>query len=185
MRLTLATLFVLSAVLAACGGGAAPTRAPGQQTQAPGQATPVPVPTVGSQPNPAPPVGGATVSVTLTGGPTPGNYVGNANPNCSFGFLSPGTWGVSYADDAGGAGLTGVVLVSQPAASGASQGSFSVSVTIGTSALYSVVSAAGSANPAIQISDNGATAVIHASGGTLDGAGALDITVNCPSVTRG
>lgn len=122
--------------------------------------------------------------MTLTGGPTPGSYVGSANPNCSHGFLGAGVWGVSYADDGGGAGLTGVLIVSQPAALGADQGSFSVSVTIGTSTLYSVLSDGVSENPLIQITDNGATAVIHASGGTIDGAGAVDVTVNCPSIIR-
>jgi len=120
--------------------------------------------------------------VILTGGPTPGSYVGSANPNCSFGFLGPGVWGISYADDTGGSGITGVVLVSQPADSGGV--GFSISVTIGTSALYTVLSAGGSPTPSMQVTDNGATAVIHVSGGTLDGTGTVDVTVNCPSIVR-
>ena len=93
-------------------------------------------------------------------------------------------WGATYVDDAAGSGLTGVVLVYQPPAAGASQGTFSVSVTIGTATLYSVVSGVVSTNAAIQIADNGATAVIHATGVTIDNNGAVDVTINCPSIIR-
>ena len=56
--------------------------------------------TPGGQATP-PPQGGATVVAKLTGGATPGTYTGNGNPNCSFGFLGAGVWGVSFEPQRG------------------------------------------------------------------------------------
>lgn len=185
-------LVVLAFAAAACSGGSGPT-ATAQVTAPPGgtaaattagaAATTAGVAATTPAPVTQPPAGGQTVAVTLTGGPTPGSYTGSANPNCSYGFLAPGTWGVSYGEADMTSGLTGVVLTAQP---GSSEGQFAfqVGVIINNSATYTANNMSGNSSAAIQVTDNGSTAVIHITGPTIDGSASMDLTVNCPSVTR-
>jgi len=180
MRSTSTLTLVISVLLAACGGAAAPTAAPGQPTAAPGQ------PTVAPGTPTAPPVvqpGGGTVSVTLTGGADAGTYTGSENPSCSFGLAAAGTWGTQYSTTEAGAGqLCSVQMVVPPA--GDSDAHFTMLVTIGPlfdGNNYEITPDGGTGSA--QINDAGATAVIHATGTTEDGVG-MDVTVNCPSVIR-
>ena len=184
MRTTLSSLIVMSALLAACGGGGGPaatpappgaTNPPGQATVAPGAATPVPQP-----------VGGAVVTATLTG-PDAGTYTGSGDPACSHGFLGADVWGVVYGNESSGAGQLGGVNIVAQAPAGSAR-AFTVSVTIGPmlgGTLHTILfdpSSGGAAS--IDITDSGSTAIIHATGPTIDGAGTVDVTVNCPSVIR-
>jgi hypothetical protein len=147
--------------------------------------------------------GGAVATVTLTGGPDAGTYTAAADiaPNCSQGIIGPEGWGVQLSNfDAADNELGSIQLVA--AAPGKADEpdaffggtEFLITVTIGpalgeTSHNYEVgvytdaadkdTSGEGSA----QVTDNGATAVIHATGTTADGVG-IDATINCPSVVR-
>src|SRR6187397_2363338 len=98
VRRTVVMSVVLSAFLAACGGGGVATTGPGGQTTAPGQPTSGGVatsqPTTGGQPAPQP--GAGSVTVVLTGGEHAGTYTGSDNPNCTYNFFAPDTWGVQY-----------------------------------------------------------------------------------------
>jgi hypothetical protein len=130
--------------------------------------------------------------VTITGGATPGTFTGSADPGCALGFMGTGVWSVNYSIFEGAAQgtLSEVVLVYDP-----SNGGMSLSVGVGPLfdsangfTEYEVVSNyAGHSDigtGTVQLNDAGATATMHATGTTEDGVG-LDVTVNCPSVTRG
>jgi hypothetical protein len=173
-----AALSLVALLLVACGGGPAQTAAPPGVTQAPGVATPAPGVATPAAP---PPVGGAVATVILTGGPDAGTYTGSENPNCSFGIVGEGIWGTQYSTATAGAGqLSSIQTIIPPA--GSTDAEFSMTVTIGVlfeGNDYGLTSETGSA----QVTDGGATAVIHATGTTEDGV-TMDVTINCPSVFR-
>lgn len=178
MRPTLSSLFISAVLVAACGGAAAPTPGPVGQTPAPGQPTPPPAAVTLAPP---PPVGGGTATVVLTGGPDAGTYTGGENPNCSLGLVGPGIWGTQYSTAAAGAGQLSSIQSIIPL-EGSSDAEFSMTVTIGVlfeGNDYGLTDETGSA----QVTDGGATAVIHATGTTEDGV-TMDVTINCPSVIR-
>jgi len=186
--------FVLSAILAACGGGGSPTTAPGGQTTAPGQ------PTTGGQP-PAQP-GAGTVAVVLTGGEHAGTYTGSDNPNCTYNFFAPDTWGVQYSlTEVQPGELSSLQMVHRAEGGGSEDDMFpgvASLVTVGIGPLldadsyvaYEVELMADDEESDIggegtmTVNDTGSTAVLHFTGTTADGVG-IDATVNCPSVTRG
>lgn len=196
MRSLLGGLVIVGFMVGACGGPGVPTASlPGAPATPPAGASPATTPV---QP---PAAGAGTVSVTLAGGPDAGTYTGSDNPNCSFGLIGPGGWGVQYSiSEAAADQLSSLQVVS--AAPGMADDEdaffegteFLMTVTIGTlfaegSREYEVAvrteaadeesSGTGSA----QMTDNGSTAVLHATGTTADGVG-IDATVNCPSVIR-
>lgn len=187
--LALSAAFVIAA---ACGGG---TTTPTGAAQPTGGVQP----TSAGQPTSAPVQPGGTVAtVVLTGGPDAGTYTGNAEPNCSYGLIGPEGWGVQYSTvDVPDNGLGSVQIVSAAPGRESDEGaffdgvSFLMTVTIGpslgeNSRDYEVrvsdddeASGTGSA----QVQDNTSTAVIHATGTTEDGV-TMDVTINCPSLTR-
>jgi hypothetical protein len=201
IRTRLALVVGVSVLLAACGSPAASTQPPvtvpttppaagattpsaaAATTPAAAATTPAAAATTpGGQATP-PPQGGGTVVAKLTGGATPGTFTGSGTPNCSFGFLGAGVWGVSF-EPAAGDGVQIVVLTAQP---GSSAGAWNFNANVATDAAgvtTYVVSNSGGSGPTIDITDNGATATIHIVGPTLTGDGSVDLTINCPSVTR-
>lgn len=199
MRFAAVASFVLSAVLAACGGGGAATTAPGGQTTAPGQPTTGGVatsaPTAGGQP------GAGTAAVVLTGGDHAGTYSGSENPNCTYNFFAPDTWGVQYSlTESEPDQFSSLQIVHRPEGGGSDEDMFpgvATLVTVGfgdllepTYTVYEVelrsddeesdIGGEGS----MTVNDAGSTAVLHFTGTTADGVG-IDATVNCPAVTRG
>ncbi len=201
-RTPFVSALAVALALAACGGASTPaTKTPGAATSAPGGGTPAGgTPAVGTPSGSTPagqttqptsqPQGGGTISVTLASGPDAGTYTGGADPHCSFGFVSPGVWGVAYVDPAGAPGSLGAAnVITQAAAQGDASLPFSADVTIGAQFVgnnYGLIRDAGDATQSINITDNGATAVIHVVGTTTVGTTGigLDMTVNCPSVIR-
>lgn len=200
MRRMILAVVITSFLGAACGGAAPGGTQPAATGTTIGQATPT---GAGSTPGvTAPPAGGAqTVSVTLTGGADAGTYTGTDNPNCSVGIVGEGGWGTQYSVQSAAANQLSSVQLVNPAPgteddpdSMFSGTKFLLTIVIGplfdpSARTYEVLvvtensdketSGSGSA----QVTDNGATAVIHAVGTTADGVG-IDATVNCPSVTR-
>ena len=196
-------LFALASVIGlavACGGG---TTNPSNPATA---GTPAPTGVAGTPPasaSAAPVPGGSVATVTLTGGPDAGTYTAPADiaPNCSEGIIGPDGWGVQLSNFAAADNELGSIqLVSAAPGKADDEGAFFggteflITITIGaalgeTSRNYEVgvytesadkeTSGEGSA----QVTDNGATAVIHAIATTADGVG-IDATVNCPSVVR-
>jgi hypothetical protein len=200
-RTPLISVVTVALALAGCSGAATPaTKTPGAATTAPAGGTPAGgtaggTPAGGTQAGQttqptSQPQGGGTISVTLTGGPDAGTYTGGADPHCSFGFLSPSVWGVAYVDPAGAPGSLGAAnVITQAAAQTDTSLPFSADVTIGAQFVgnnYGLVRETGDASQSINITDNGATAVIHVVGtSTVGTAGVgIDMTVNCPSVIR-
>ena len=211
MRRTILFSFVLCSFLAACGGGGAATNAPGGQTSAPGQptnggvATSQPTtgvqPTTGGQPTTAGQPGAGTVSVVLTGGDHAGTYTGTDNPNCTYNFFAPDTWGTQFSlTEATPAEFSSLQIVHRPDGGGSEGDMFpgvATLVTVGFGSLlepdytvYEVELRADDEESEIggegtmTVNDAGSTAVLHFTGTTADGVG-IDATVNCPSVTRG
>jgi hypothetical protein len=160
--------------------------------ESPGFATPAPA-------TPEPPTPGAeaeTIVVVVGSGPDAGTYVGTGDPGCSFGQLDADTWGVGYVNIGAGPGqVSSVRVVDSP----------DTSDDAGTGRIFSAVVSIGPMmggsfhqlqwdrfsddEVEYSIEDNGETAVIHVSGPTMDsplggGGVPLDLTVNCPSVTR-
>ena len=206
MRKQVVITFVLSAFLAACGGGGVATNAPGQ-TIAPGQPTTAGVatsqPTAGVQPTAGGQPGAGTVTVVLTGGDHPGTYTGSDNPNCSYNFFAPDTWGAQYSlAEATPDQFSSLQFVYRPeGAAGGDDGEMFAGVgtlvTVGFGSLLdpdyttfdvelriddeeSDIGGEGTTT----VNDAGSTAVLHFVGTTADGVG-IDATINCPSVTRG
>jgi hypothetical protein len=142
-------------------------------------------------------------TVTLTGGPDAGTYIAAADiaPNCSQGIIGPEGWGVQLSNFAAADNELGSIqLVAAAPGKADDEGAFFggteflITVTIGpalgesarnyevgvyTDSADKETSGEGSA----QVTDNGATAVIHATATTADGVG-IDATINCPTVTR-
>lgn len=211
MKASYSTIAIATLILAACGGGPSPSAAPGSPSAAPGQPTPAPTaaptPTAAATTpagvTAAPQPGGSVATVTLTGGPDAGTYAAAADiaPNCSQGIIGPEGWGVQLTNlVAANNELGSVQLVAAAPGKADDEGAFFrgteflMTITIGPSfgtgsrnyeiGVYTdssdkETSGQGSA----QVTDNGATAVIHATGTTADGVG-IDATVNCPSVVR-
>jgi hypothetical protein len=140
--------------------------------------------------------GGNTVTVVLTGGPDAGTYTGADDPNCTVGLVGPQAWGVQWSVSGGPNQLSSVQLVSAaPGKADDPSAMFQGTVmllSIGVGPLLqgntyeiddktddSQDQGSGSA----QVQDNGDTAVIHATGTTKAGVG-VDVTINCPSVSR-
>jgi hypothetical protein len=124
--------------------------------------------------------GGTTATVTLTGGPDAGTYTGTDNPLCSNGAVGTGVWGAQFSNDGAPGKLSTIQVVAPPA--GDDVDHFSALVSIGpllSATNYRLDDTTGSA----QVTDNGATAVIHVTGTTEDGVG-IDLTINCPAVLR-
>ena len=186
---TFAMVSIATLLFAACGGGAPSPTQPGAPTNG-GQPTSEPV-----GPTQAPPIGGeSTVVVILSGGPDAGTYNGTGDPRCTHGFIGEDAWGVQYSEASAGEGeLSSVQLIAPPSGEVVMNTRFRVTVTIGV--LFegndydinlgaedddSEASGTGSA----EVTDNGSTAQIRVTGTTADGVG-LDVTVNCPQVTRG
>ena len=206
MRRLAVTSFVLSVVLAACGGGGTATTVPGGQTTAPGQATAGTQPTTGTQPTqggqPAPQPGAGTVAVVLTGGADEGSYSGSENPNCTYSFFSPDTWGVQYSlTEVTPEQFSSLQVVHRPTGGGDEGDMFAGVGTLVTVGFASILDAENyrtyeveirtdgeesdiGGTGTMQVNDAGSTAVLHFTGTTADGVG-IDATVNCPSVTRG
>jgi hypothetical protein len=200
IRTRLALVVGVTVLMAACGSPAAPTPpvtvpstppaaaastppAAAATTPAAAATTPAAAATTpGGQATP-PPQGGGTVVAKLTGGATPGTFTGNGKTNCSFGFLGAGVWGVSF-EPAAGDGVQIVVVTAQP---GSNPGDWNFSANVATDmtgvTTYVVSNSSGS-GPTIDITDNGATATLHIVGPTLTGDSSVDLTINCPSVTR-
>lgn len=179
----------------ACGGGTTVPSGTSAPTPTGGAVTPG----VTGAPQP----GGSVATVILTGGPDAGTYSAAADiaPNCSQGIIGPEGWGVQLSNlVAADKELGSIQLVSAAPGKADDENAFFrgteflMTITIGpslgaTSRNYEVgvytessdkeTSGEGSA----QITDNGATAVIHATGTTADGVG-IDATINCPSVVR-
>jgi hypothetical protein len=193
------TSFVLSVFLAACGGGGTATTAPGGQTTAPGQ------PTTGAEPTqgqPAPQPGAGTVAVVLNGGADAGSYTGSENPNCTYNFFSPDTWGVQYSlTEVTAEQFSSLQVVHRPTGGGDDGDMFAGVGTLVTVGFGSILDAENyrtyeveirtddeesdiGGTGTMQVNDGGSTAVLHFTGTTADGVG-IDATVNCPSVTRG
>lgn len=199
MRSRFAYFAILSLIFAACG-----TAAPGG-TQTAATTTAPPVATspgsASSATPPAPPPGGQVVTVVLTGGPDAGTYTGADNPNCSVGIVGPGGWGTQFSiQGAAGNQLSSLQLVIPAAGAEDDPDSmfsgtkFLMTVVIGplfeTSARTYEVKVASensgdesSGTGSAEVTDNGATAVIHATGTTAEGV-TIDATVNCPQVIR-
>jgi hypothetical protein len=190
----MAVLLLIPALVAACGGGAAPTPAPGQPTQPPGQPTqPLGQPTQPpAQATPAPVGGATTVSVTLTGGAHAGSYTGTADPMCSNGFVGEGVWGTQYSVFEGviPGQLSSLQLIYNPTGA-------QLQTTVGIGPIFDTANGYteydityqyeghnDSGTGTVAVTDNGATAVLHVTGTTADGVG-IDATINCPSVIRG
>lgn len=196
-------LLAAAVFIAACGGGA--TATPARTTGLP-QATGA-APTVGSVPTqaaaslpPAPAPGGGTVTVTLSGGSEhDGTYTGSETPNCTADFIGEGTWGVQYSiATAGAADMSSYQLVYRDEDTDDSGQMFEGVSLLTTVTIGPIVSAdstsyeievrtdgeESSGQGSVDITDNGATAVIHVVGTTADGVN-IDATVNCPSVMRG
>jgi len=191
VKLTVSAIFLVSAVVAACGGGSTPTPAP-NQSNPPGppftNATPT-APTTTQAPataqaaTPAPPNpgggGGATATVTLTGGADAGTYVANGNPNCSYGIVGEGVWGAQFSVDAADGELSSIQMVVPD--QGVEDAHFSLSVTIGpltTGTTYSNFDEGQG-----DVTDNGTSAVMHATTTTAEGVD-VEATINCPAVFR-
>lgn len=184
---------------AACGGGATTPTNPVTA----GPPTPSGVATTPAAVTAAPQPGGGVATVTLTGGPDAGTYTAAADiaPNCSQGIIGPEGWGVQLSNFAAADNELGSIqLVSAAPGRADDDGAFFggteflITITIGaalgeTSRNYEVGVYTDSADKetsgegSAQITDNGSTAVIHATGTTEDGVG-IDATVNCPSVAR-
>jgi hypothetical protein len=178
-------------VVAACGGPAAPTTQP---TQPPGQTTAATTQPVGAtappaqatpQPTPPPQGGSPTVTVQVIGGPDAGLYQGSADPNCSFGFIGPGVWGVSYGNEAITQGVTGIVVTAQPGETAGTFG-FQSSTIFDNARTYTVTNLAGGTDSTITVLDGGAGAgaSLHIKGPTIDGTAQVELVINCPSVIR-
>ena len=205
VRRTLFISFVLCSVLAACGGTGTATNAPGGQTIAPGQPTnggaATSQPTTGSQPTTAGQPGAGTVSVVLTGGEHAGTYTGTDNPNCTYNFFAPDTWGTQFSlTEPTAEEFSSLQIVHRPDGGGSEEDMFpgvATLVTVGFGSLlepdYTVYEVelrsddeeseiGGEGN--MTVNDAGSTAVLHFTGTTADGVG-IDATVNCPAVTRG
>ena len=196
-------VFALALVIGlavACGGG---TTVPSSSVTA-GPPTPTGASTTpGATGSAAPVPGGSVATVTLTGGPDAGTYTAAADiaPNCSQGIIGPEGWGVQLSNFAAADKELGSIQLVAAAPGMADHEDaffggteFLITITIGaalgeTSRNYEIgvytesadkeTSGEGSA----QVTDNGTTAVIHATGTTADGVG-IDATVNCPSVVR-
>jgi hypothetical protein len=195
-------LVAIAGLLLACGGGAAPTGTTPGPTSG-NQATPTAGATAPASASAIPQPGGSVATVVLTGGPDAGTYTAAVDiaPNCSQGIVGPDGWGVQLSNlVAADNELGSIQLVSAAPGKADDENAFFrgtqflITVTIGpslgeTSRNYEVgvytdasdkeTSGEGSA----QVTDNGATAVIHATGPTADGVG-IDATINCPSVVR-
>jgi len=97
--------------------------------------------------------------------------------------MGPGVWGVSFDNSGASEGLTGAAITAEAGAD-AGQFSFIASVITNGTNSYATGNQTGQAPDAtLEVTDNGGTAVLHATGSTV-GGGHLDLTVNCPSVTR-
>lgn len=182
-------VLLLSMLIAACGGGAGPSATPGGPTAPPGQPTPaLTAPPVAT----APPAGGTTVTVVLTGGAHAGSYTGTADPLCTNGFMGAGVWGTQYSVMEGiSAGqLSSVQLIYNPVGA-------QLRTTVGIGPIFDTANGYteyeitfqyeghnDSGTGTVQVADSGSTAVLHLIGTTADGVG-IDATINCPSVTRG
>ena len=188
-------LALLAALVAAgCGGGGVnptATPGPGQSTAPPG--APSPSSLVSTPPTAPPAVGGTTVSVTLTGGASAGSYTGTLDPGCALGFMGENVWSVNFVMLTGSSPgvLSEAIIVSPPAEGGESR----LAIEVGIGLLYDTAAGYKSyriepersdfrGTGTVEVTDNGATAVLHATGTTQDGVG-IDMTVNCPQVTRG
>jgi hypothetical protein len=150
-----------------------------------------------SQPGGA--AGGTTVSVTLTGGATPGTYTSNADPLCSKGLIGPDGWGVQFSlAEPEPNGLSSVQVLAPAADKADDENSmfagiaFKITVTVGSlldGNVYDITVVTPSSGSTSEgtgsatVEDAGTTAAIQAGGTTADGVG-IDATINCPSVTR-
>lgn len=195
-------LVAMAGLFLACGGGAAPTSTgPGPTLGS--QATP----SAGASARPSASVvaqpGGSVATVVLTGGPDAGTYTAAADiaPNCSEGVVGPDGWGVQLSSSvAADNELGSIQLVAAAPGKADDENAFFkgteylITITIGpslgeTSRNYEVGVYTDSSDKettgegSAQVTDNGATAVIHATGTTADGVG-IDATINCPSVVR-
>jgi len=182
----LAPLIGLVLILTAC-GGATPatqqlpgaTRTPAGPTSTPAQATSPPA------------AGGDTIVVVVGNGPDAGTYRGGADPHCSYDFVGDDVWGVAYVDElVGGTGAIGALnVIAQAASPDDGSRSFGADFWFGNPAeagtQYKMTREAGDETQTVDITDNGTTAVIHVAGISQDRGAAVDMTVTCPSVTRG
>lgn len=192
---------MLTLILAACGGGTAPTptpagatstpgapaTTPGAAATTPGAAATTPAAVGTPQATPPPVQGNATVTVMVTGGPDAGTYQGSADPHCSFGFLGPGVWGVSYGEADMTTGLTGVQMTAQPGASAIDWAAQMSLIFDAGARTYTVSTMAGGTESTISIIDGGVGdgASIHVNGPAVEAGGVtVQVVVNCPSVTR-
>jgi hypothetical protein len=132
------------------------------------------------------------VSVTLTGGESAGSYTGTLDPGCALGFMGENVWSVNFVMFEGsGPGILSEAIIVAPPAEG-SETRLAMEVGIGPlfdTPDYKVYRIEPERSDfggtgTVEVTDNGATAVLHATGTTQDGVG-IDMTVNCPSVTRG
>ena len=198
MRLLTALFVVLTIALVGCGGtptitegpgGTAATNTPGSVATTPAQAT--------AQPT-APPAGADTILGTLGSGIDAGSYTGSEDPHCAYGFGTADAWTVNYVDEAADTSHIGNLAVTEAPDTGSSDGgrTFIAQFTLGQigspdSRRYGMDWSSSSGDPApYQITDSGGdTAVIHASGTSVELSGGaagieIDLTVNCPSVIR-
>ncbi len=199
MRSILSGLACL-AVVAACGGGPAAT---GQQPTGSSQPTQAGQPSASAQPTQAgqpsaQPGGSGTVAVTLTGGDHAGSYTQSGEANCTHGFVGENVWGVQFSlTEAEPNELSSVQLVYREGEEGDGEmfGGVQMLLSVGFDDLLSEtyvqydieVRTDGEDDKGtgtVEVTDSGATAVIHATGTTAEGV-VIDATVNYPSVMRG
>jgi hypothetical protein len=178
---TSAILAVLTIVLAACGGSAAPTQQPGQATNQPGQPTP-------AGPTSPPVIGGAGTSIVhlvVASGPLAGTYDKTGpKSDCN---ISPTGSGATFGDVSATEGLTSLIFTSIEG--GASPAKFYFQVIFGTYPdsqdlevqIFDPATASGTGTAALQ--DNGATIKWTFNGTTADGIG-VQATVECGPVDR-
>lgn len=132
----------------------------------------------------------------LDSGPDAGTYLATADPQCSVGVIGEDTWSAQYGNFvAGPTDLSTVQLTDEPDSSDSSGKSriFSAYVIVGPvvgGMSYTLSLDRCSAGKFVDdIQDNGATAVIHAAGKSVQtplgqGGIGVDLTVNCPTVNR-
>jgi hypothetical protein len=125
--------------------------------------------------------------LSLQGTAEAGAYTGSANPNCSYNFMGKGVWAVSFVDNHAAAGQVGVAnVVGVVSTQDEANKRFSVAVTIGPpgggGGSFSFDRTTGTGS--MEVDDTGTSASIHVIAERADGV-QLDMTVNCPTVSRG
>jgi len=132
--------------------------------------------------------------VVIDSGPDAGMHTATGDPACSYGVIDAGTWSAQLGNVlAGPTDLSTVQLTDSPDSSKKDARIVSVYVTVGPifggrSYTLSLDRFSETAYTR-ELQDNGSTAVINISGTTIEsplgpGGIGVDLTLNCPTVTR-